>query len=303
MGHLLGAPELDDRCRLLIRKNATESFEVALHALQMEGGASLKNMESAIRRIFTRMNASFLSQGFTLEFLSGAASSSENSVKRFLARFNAIFTLNQDLLLESGYCAQADPMEAFNHKWSGVSFPGMAPQHDPNFDPTCRKWCGKYHPNSGGLDLSTDRHSQPIYKMHGSANWMDGNGGRLLIMGGNKVETINGSSLLTAYANEFSRRLNFPDTRLMIIGYGFGDQHINAAIAAAAERNNIKIFIVDPKGFQAPFQHTSENTKIASSSPEGIIQANVVGFSCRGLSDIFGVNVAERDNIFDFMSR
>jgi hypothetical protein len=51
-----------------------------------------------------------------------------DSVKAFLARFDAIFSLNQDLLLENGYCAQAEPPQAFGSRWTGYAVPGMRPR-------------------------------------------------------------------------------------------------------------------------------------------------------------------------------
>lgn len=300
-GHLLGAPELDDRCRALLRQNKSGSFEDALSTLQREGGGSLKCMETAVIRIFGRMNAAFLAQGFSLEFLQGQQAVPGSSVKAFLAKFDAIFSLNQDLLLESGYCAQAEPPQSFGPRWSGYSFPGMVEQPRQAFDPSFPKWCGQYSPNLNATNVSPSANVQPIYKLHGSANWMDDAGSRLLIMGGEKVDAINGSSLLKGYAQEFERRLKVVGTRLMIIGYSFGDLHINAAIESAAALGGLKIFIVDPRGYEAPDPQRGRGMHFRAAVPVSQTQASIVGFSCRGLSEIFGSSAVERENILQFM--
>ena len=73
----------------------------------------------------------------------------------------------------------------------------------------------------------------------------------MFILGGDKSGVIAGSMVLSLYSAEFERSLNEPDTRIMIIGYGFGDNHINNALNAAAARG-LKAFIIDPNGADAP---------------------------------------------------
>jgi hypothetical protein len=41
------------------------------------------------------------------------------------------------------------------------------------------------------------------------------------------------------------------DTRLLVIGFGFNDRHINSTILKAAEGGMLKMFIVDPLGVDA----------------------------------------------------
>jgi hypothetical protein len=72
---------------------------------------------------------------------------------------------------------------------------------------------------------------QPYIKLHGSCNWNDGpSGGRILITGGEKAVSINQFSILSWYHKEFRNKLMRSGARLMVIGYGFSDTHINDAI-------------------------------------------------------------------------
>ena len=300
-GHLLGAPELDGRCRYLLRQNNPGGFEAALSVLQKERGTSLRCMEEAVISVFSRMNAAFLATGFSLEFLHGQHEAEGSSVKKFLAKFDAIFSLNQDLLLESGYCAQAEPPQSFSSKWSGYSFPGMLEQPRQSYNPSIPRWCGRFAPSSTDTSVSPPSNTQPIYKLHGSANWTNETDGELLIMGGEKVDAINGSSVLKAYAQEFERRLKIAGTRLVIIGYSFGDHHINSVIESAAALGGLKIFIVDPRGYEAPNPQKDGGVRFRAASPVTQTQACVAGFSCRTLAEIFGASTVERENLFQFM--
>jgi hypothetical protein len=296
---LLGASDLDQHCRDLLWAHRREGFEKALSVLQAEGGVSLERMERALSTVFDRMNSAFVATGFTLEFREGPHADRLDSVKAFLARFDAIFTLNQDLLLEAGYCAQADPPQAFNPRWSGYRLPGMIPRVQPPALSLLPRWCGGFCPDPVGT-VRPAADTQPIYKMHGSSNWVDQANGRLIIMGGDKVTAISGSAVLKAYAAEFDRQLTTPGTRLMIIGYGFGDHHINAAIERAASGGGLEIFIIDPWGSEAPDPMRRRDNVIRVQPPVNQTQAKLIGASKAGLNTIFGGNVIERGRVLRF---
>lgn len=296
---LLGAPELDANCKALLWGCKRDGFEKALGLLQAQGGPSLERMEKAVSDVFRRMNSAFLATGFTLEFRQGADADRDDSVKRFLARFDAIFSLNQDLLLESGYCAQAEPPQAFGSRWSGYALPGMIPRAPNPMLPVAR-WCGGFCPDPSGSISVPNAHTQPIYKLHGSSNWVDEANGRLIIMGGEKTAAIRGSAVLTAYAQEFERRLNEPGTRLMIIGYGFGDGHITTAIERAAAAGGLETYIIDPWGSDAPDGMRGMQNVIRPAPPVNAIQGSLIGASRSGLRIIFGGNLIERGRVLRF---
>src|SRR6202034_1179051 len=85
-----------------------------------------------------------------------------------------------------------------------------------------------------------------LIKLHGSANWRSGDGSATMVMGDGKAATITGSPLLTWYAQIFEQVLSAGDVRLMVVGYGWGDEHINAAIARAVEHHGLQVFIWNP---------------------------------------------------------
>lgn len=211
--YLLGCPELDDAVRgqLWADKNKGYGFEATLGRLQQQapGDATgtiqrqVTALTSALGGMFNLMDNGLA--GRTFEFQQYTA----YLVSGFLARFSAIFTLNQDLLLERHY---------FNTLMTaglaGGGSPGIAP-------PVLGQGLGP------GQDISARRtpmdpdnfrlhpHTQPYFKLHGSMNWFSADGAQMLVMGGNKTAAIASTPVLKWYASEFDRQLAF---RSVVIG-------------------------------------------------------------------------------------
>jgi hypothetical protein len=140
----------------------------------------------------------------------------------FLNRFAAFFTLNQDTLIEQHY-------KITWHKWQGWYCPGI------NQAPTKRtQKVDRTGPQVPEDDFELLPRMQPYIKLHGSCNWTTSReADRVLVMGGNKTGSIDRFKILRRYHEEFKRRISQPGTKLMIIGYSFGDRHINEAIYEA----------------------------------------------------------------------
>jgi len=227
----------------------TKSFETVMATLQATHAAHnteatktrLAQFESAVLGIFNGMNGDMARRHF--EFQNDIAF----TFSKFLQRFDAIYTLNQDGLLEMHYM----PGVITGGRWDGVELPGM--QH---FGPqpivhsfTPRDRLDVRSPVDG--NFRTHVRLQPYFKLHGSANWRtDATSGPLLILGGKKSAALALHPILTAYLNDFQTRLKQPGARLMIIGYGFNDEHINDAIAEGV-KHGLKLFIVDIRGMDA----------------------------------------------------
>src|SRR5712692_2105516 len=82
-----------------------------------EAVARQRRFQAAVSDLFARLNRTFLTKQF--EFNNDL----EYSVMRFLGRFDAIFSLNQDLLLEIHY------MQRFiqQGRFTGLVLPGLQP--------------------------------------------------------------------------------------------------------------------------------------------------------------------------------
>ncbi len=229
------------------------NFEEALSVLQSDtsaaGIARLKRLENAIAGAFNQMNKNLAEGQFDFTDERGMLHR-DFSVREFLALFDAIFTLNQDMLLEKHYLHPPQNVLTTTRRWNGTDLPGTEIIHNPASygldDPLGVKRKPIANPRGAVLhDLI-----QPYYKLHGSMNWVTADGGHLLIMGGNKPSLIAKHPLLVWYAEKFEAYISQPNARLMIFGYGFLDNHINQIIERAwvTGGKTLLLFIVHPDG-------------------------------------------------------
>jgi SIR2-like protein len=230
--HLLGA---------LNRAN----FEDVLSQVQSEYLATrttenqnrLNAMQEALSDVFRRMNVHFASRQF--EFSNDVA----HSIQKFLVRFDAIFTLNQDLLIEVHYNNQNVALW-HGTRWQGYELPGLRelPLEDPLAGRVRSKWVPQDH-------FAQTPNMQPYFKLHGSTAWSAADGSSLMVMGRNKVGLIRSNAILRWNYERFEEYLGRPDTRLMAIGYGFADDHINATIVNAHQQGHLRLmYLVHPSG-------------------------------------------------------
>ncbi len=237
-------------------------------------------MQAAVAEIFEEVNVALKRRNF--EF------SQERcfSVTQFLARFGAIFALNQDLLLESHYEEQV--LLANPGRWDGLQLPGVTPVHDSRG--VKRRW-------TPAPPFTVHQRFQPYFKLHGSSEWYTNDGRHLLVMGGNKTSNIDQSDVLRWYYGQFLSYLSRPETRLMVIGYSFSDQHINDAIVNAWRNGGLKgMFLVDPAGRAV----LSSKGSSPESLRECLKEIRSLGGSTRRFSSTFGGDEYEHQNLVRF---
>ena len=159
--------------------------------------------------------------------------SARNLCKELMKKFTkthdgsgAIFTLNQDVFIET-HCHDANIQ---------CIYPYVAQMFVPNQpykidNISIKTKISKYEryvaKHNGDLYLS-------YFKLHGSINWRLESNDSLLITGGNKLAYINKHPILEEYQNQFAAFLNKPNTKLLIVGYGFQDMHINNLLQKAS---------------------------------------------------------------------
>ncbi len=108
-------------------------------------------------------------------------------------------------------------------------------------------------------------------KLHGSMNWHE-TGGGVAVLGGAKEEAIERFDILRMNTRIFRKAVVQPGARLLVVGYGFGDPHINESIAIGV-RAGLKIWIVDPRGPQATYD------QLLRVNASTLIWHAVIGFS------------------------
>jgi hypothetical protein len=234
--YILGRPEIGKelRRRLWQDKIQRRGFEDTLGELQRQTQKGDQSAAEMVREFMGALVAMFdeMNRG-----LSRATFEWQNEtsmmVRPFLACFDYVFTLNQDLLLERHY---------LNHGPSGkfdrLQMPGLkpvAPGKDAKWTPDHTK-------------LKIEPRQQPYIKLHGSSDWVRDSGEPLLVLGGGKSDEIRQDVLLHWYQDQFSEALHRHGAKLMVIGYSFGDKHINEVIGHAADQGGLTLFIVDPEG-------------------------------------------------------
>ena len=87
----------------------------------------------------------------------------------------------------------------------------------------------------------------------------------------------------------------------MVIGYGFGDDHINTVIRDAVSGGNLRIFVIDPLGVDV----IDENRDATIHVPGGLasdLWPHLIGASRRSLREIFGGDRVEHGKVMRFFS-
>jgi SIR2-like domain len=168
-------------------------------------------------------------------------------LERFASEAKArgyIFTLNQDLLVERWYLGQNNLLDT----------PAMRPLSlNPRYrclDPTDYLSV----PAAEHVDTMRRQHEDKnplrcLYyiKLHGSMNWQREVGNRkMMVIGGDKLTQIRNEPLLNWYYEIFKRVLSCQNRRLLVVGYGFGDPHINKVIRKAVDEHGLRLYVVSP---------------------------------------------------------
>ena len=232
-GRVIGDRETYAKLRRL------QNFEDTLAELQAEARTKgtedsqgrLARFERAIIETFSVMNEVFAQfPGW------GLSNDASDSIDAFLSHFDAIFTLNQDLLLELHYRTEVA---------AGIAFPGMVLPPNWHHLLAAEKLSVTWQPCT---DPRVDSQGQRIIKLHGSVNWRDPSGNQLMVMGGAKPQAIGHHPVLSNYLEYFGELLNSGHTKLMVIGYGFNDLHINDLLVRAGTQYGMQMHLVNPSG-------------------------------------------------------
>lgn len=310
--YLLGCPEVIENRRLqelLWRHQTKGGFENALSELQTEArraGRSddhaLHSLQQAIQSMFNAMNSAFLSVRAGQLVNESGELDIHPAVRNFLIRFDAIFTLNQDTFLEHYYL----PYSARTHteKRKHAELPGVTHRRIPRPDRLGdSSWAEDEWIPCSASDFEVTSDCQPVFKLHGSSNWKASGGGDLLILGGAKAYEIKLHPILQRYHSEFEKSLQQPNTRLMVIGYGFRDEHINKVIEDAVNTHGLQMFVIDPTGSSLvdQFRQTPATAPIqVPLNPQHWFAKSLIGASRRSLHETFGSDVIERNKVMRF---
>lgn len=241
---ILSQPEIrkNEALRSLILEEL--NYETLYQRVLSGDSASLKDeLTAAIRRayldlhdvIFRSETAGTVCQHFISRFVRR----SETNIRAFF------FTLNQDLWVERFY-THGDPL---------LKIPGLECRHwfngqlravlTPEMRVLLPDETSVERIEKSFWDKSSERFA--YIKLHGSYGWIGRDGQEVMVIGNTKTDVIRKEPLLRWYLSLFKEVLQQPERYLLVIGYGFRDQHINDVIADAINSRGLRMFVVSPE--------------------------------------------------------
>lgn len=285
------------------RTNFEEALAQLQHSYRQNKEANREPLQLFLRamlQIFDRTTTIFKRQDFEV-WQEGLTVDRSRRVVEFLAKFDAIFTLNQDLLLEIHYFDQHHNTST-SRRWGSNALPGMTAAGQETEQG--RPWSSRIWKPEGDFNISNN--VQPYFKLHGSRNWRTSeNTEDIIIMGGGKDAAIRQFPVLQRYQALFAEYVKRPDTRLTVIGYGFGDGHINETLKDAVA-GGLKMYVIDPRGAAIGYESRPVKEWQIGSGPseleiwfqKGLYSASVIPFR-RLLID----ESVDREVLGDFLAR
>lgn len=222
---------------------------------------------------------------FKIRYITAGPSLDLNLIKNFLSRLAGksgekafFFTLNQDIFVERYFSTLRPvcPGVKLNYARFNIGPAKILEESDYVRIPT--------HQELEEHKRSMKSLGQLYYvKLHGSYDWRDENNQKKLLIGTNKPGEIRNEPLLSWYFQLFKDVLSLPNPRLLIIGYGFRDRHINQVIANSSKQSNLKVYIISPED---PGSFRSNTLKINNAVNDAVWNA-VAGYYPYTFKDLF----------------
>jgi hypothetical protein len=102
-------------------------------------------------------------------------------------------------------------------------------------------------PDESGVEKAKTTLNNPSYiKLHGSYGWISSHGGNQMVIGKNKSNDINQEPLLKWYFEIFQSLIYEGSKKLLIIGYGFADDHINDILLKGVQEHGLSLYVINP---------------------------------------------------------
>ena len=189
-----------------------------------------------------------------------------------------IFTLNQDLFIERHYDDRTN---------APIGTPGLDGKLIPDTKQVMKQPLDEEDFKTLPKTIEFKRNNGLRYiKLHGSYGWKSSDGTNRLVIGYDKRNQINKEPLLSLYFNLFKKVLSHPNRKLLVIGYGFGDEHINEVIINSIMEYELKLYIIEPRKPSDFFKEVINAKGEASTTLKHAIQC----YYSKSLLDIFPGN-------------
>jgi len=196
-------------------------------------------------------------------------------------RKGLFFTLNQDLFMERRWGYRWPGIPSFRQDFytidGGQQIPGFVTV--PNDKEVMKKAKADFQSTAGIVYL----------KLHGSYGWRSSDGFSNMVIGKDKVGLIAGSAILFWYLEIFARAI-LQGKKILIMGYGFNDAHINDLLAKAVQGAGLKIYVISTK----PMERFVTDLKNDHPSATPLLDG-VSGYFQYRLIDIFPTDQSETE--------
>ncbi len=152
------------------------------------------------------------------------------------------FTTNQDIFLERQTGRRSDFVPLFGGNQNGIG--PRRPLESSHYIQL---------PNEEQIEKIKTQVSSwgdlQYIKLHGSLGWLSAKGGSTMVIGKAKLVDIEKEPVLKVYYHEvFKPVLHQGSCHLMVVGYSFGDSHINDVIVQGIREHGLKLFVMTPSG-------------------------------------------------------
>ena len=195
------------------------------------------------------------------------------------------FTLNQDIFMERQFHWRATGAPPFEQKF----YTGLSLQLTPTSIQLPSPEASQEMLNAQ-LEKSSGDHAGTSYiKLHGSYCWKSWTDRSGMVLGINKADVIDDEPLLKCYFELFKSVIAEGGRKLLIIGYGFRDLHVNRILLNGIMTHGLELFIIHPKSPEAFQKALQEACAPDTGAPKKIWEA-VRGYFPYTLYDIFHGN-------------
>ncbi len=164
-----------------------------------------------------------------------------------------VFTLNQDLFMERFFVNGSLSLYE-------MSIPGISNYGYFNWNKLPQNLSEEYRialSNETNVEKLASEFWTKTYgrfsymKLHGSYWWRTTDGSNAMVIGNKKTGLIDREPYLKWSHAVFEQVLKGPGCELVVIGYGFGDEHINRVIADSIQHHGLKLHVVSPEDRRA----------------------------------------------------
>lgn len=262
---ILNQPEIRQHESLRRRLLDELDYEALYHEIINESNYEEHERQAfvaAVRRSYEQLHAAI--------FEPARHDKSSGVCRSFVARFlnnesgerTFFFTLNQDLFIENFYSTSEHLIKLpglHNSNWFQHKLTPSLGEHmrvalpdDVVIAEIKRRFWAKSH-------------ERLVYvKLHGSYDWQARDRSEVMVIGHAKSAMIQSHPLLAWYFSLFEEVLKEGERNLVIIGYGFRDQHVNEVIADAIQHNGLRLLVVSP---ELPAQFRNRLAPLHASHP------------------------------------